>query len=150
MRPPERIDNFLAKVDWFKLMCRWGIDYSYFEEMLHSGYNDLIKYWKENPDLRFGQACINLNWMPDKLNIWNDEESDILIDQGVPPREVYFWTSYYDEYMNRLPEPKRKLIKDLDDDHLNNICLYCTSVQKQTPELIIDEINYRNGKQKLL
>lgn len=144
MRPIARIDNFLENVDWFKLMCRWGIDYSYFDEMLHSGYNDLIEYWKENPDLRFGQACINLNWMPDKLNIWIDEEYDILIAQGLEPRDVIFWTSYYDKDNNLLDKPISRLIKDLDTEHVQTLL----GIVKTTNmfEILFNELKFRHGK----
>lgn len=144
MRPIARIDNFLENVDWFKLMCRWGIDYSYFDEMLHSGYNDLIEYWKKNPDLRFGQACINLNWMPDKLNIWIDEEYDILIAQGLEPRDVIFWTSYYDKDNNLLDKPISRLIKDLDTEHIQTLL----GIVKTTTmfEILFNELKFRHGK----
>lgn len=146
MRPPERIDNFLVKVDWNTLMDRWGIDKEFIKRICYATNPTIVEYWKENPDQRIGQVLINLNLLPDKLNIWTDEESDILIDQGIPPREVYFWTSYYDKDMQRLPEPKRKLIKDLDYDHLNNIIKHFKECLVKPPELIMNEVSYRNGQ----
>jgi hypothetical protein len=33
-------------------------------------------YWKENPDLRFGQMLINLGIIPDTLPSWNMEDGN--------------------------------------------------------------------------
>ena len=141
MRPTERIDNFLTKVDWSKLSNRWKL------EIPITRINRRTRtYWKQNSDQRFGQVLINLNLVPDNLNIWLDEEPDILLAQGVPAREVYYWTSVYDKDMNRLEVPVHKLIKDLDDSHLEAIKSFFEKQNKSVPELIIDEINYRYGK----
>lgn len=143
MRPIERIDNFLAKVDWFKLVHRWNIDN--FDEVLLNHFNKIVEYWKSNPDQRFGQVLINLGLVQDKLNIWTDEESDILIGQGIPPREVYFWTSRFDKEGNLLEVPKTKLIKDLDTEHLVAIIAWFKDRLRKAPDIITEELKFRNG-----
>ena len=90
MRPIERIDNFLNKVDWNKLCKRWDIDRNIFEDEVFGIYelknNPFVVYWKENPDQCIGQVLINLNLISDKMDIWLDEESDILDAQGLLDR----------------------------------------------------------------
>ena len=119
MRPIERIDNFLRSVDFSKLSGRWGL------ELLITGINRRTRtYWKQNPDQRFGQVLINLGIVSDTLLIWLDEESDILLDQGIAPEYCLYWTSIYDKDGNLLDEPVSKLLKDLDTDHIVNIYKY--------------------------
>jgi hypothetical protein len=127
MRPIERIDNFLSKVDWNKFKDTWKIEFSYFEDLLNSPltYAKFREYWKENPDQRIGQVLINLNLIPDNMRIWLDEESDILIDQGIPPEECLYWTSMYDKEDNLLEKPITRLIKDLEPNHIKKILKMC-------------------------
>jgi len=118
MRPIERIDNFLSKIDWSKLIERWNIKDT--ENFYTSTPLFIASEWKNNSDLRFGQLLINRNDVEDTMQIWCDEEYDILLDQGVAPEECLYWTSCYDKDMNHIPEVS-KLIKDLETDHINNI-----------------------------
>ena len=68
MRVKERIDNFLQKVDLDKLSKRWNLvedkEETSLSELLTvtSTYYDIniVNYWKENYDMRFGQVLINL------------------------------------------------------------------------------------------
>lgn len=140
MRPIERIDNFLNLVDWIKLIVqRWGLS----EEIHDSIYYDylhnlkvleqiVIPYWKSNPEQRIGQALINLGLISDNLLIWNDEESDILLDQDIAPEDYLYWTSIYDKDNNLLDEPVSKLLKDLTTDHIVNIYKYTYIENKRT------------------
>jgi hypothetical protein len=124
MRPKERIDIFLNHVNWEILAEKWGIDVSLFNYILtkeNKLRGTVIRFWKANPDQRFGQMLINLGLVPDDLKIWLDEESEILLDQGCDPREVMLWGSIYDKEGNLLEKYKYRLIKDLDTDHINNI-----------------------------
>ena len=93
MRVLERIDNFLSKVDWGKLNDRWELRKLIpdLKSVITTQINptSVVEYWKENYDMRFGQVLINLNIVPDNMKIWGDEDEDILLDQGLPPEEVY-------------------------------------------------------------
>lgn len=121
MRPIERIDNFLSKVSWPDLAIKWNVSDIIYEDFFDEKFDNAIKYWKENPDQRIGQVLINLNLIPDNMRIWLDEESDILIDQGIPPEECLYWTSVLDKDESLLEEPITKLIKDLDPNHIIRI-----------------------------
>ena len=131
MRPVERINNFLNKVSWSDLAIKWNLThdlhqhlYLIYKNFFDENYDNVIKYWKENSDQRIGQVLINLGVVPDNLKIWNDEEDDILLDQGFAPEEVLFWGRNYDKDMNLLPKTEYILIKNLDSDHINSIYDY--------------------------
>lgn len=150
MRQVERIDNFLAKVDWNYLMDRWKVNKDLVKSICYASNPTVPEYWKENPDQRIGQVLINLNLIPDDLFIWNDEEHEILLDQGVPMREVYTWTSYYDKDKNRLATPVIKFIKDLDTDHVENIIehLHGKEEHRDWLELMQEELKFRKDDTK--
>jgi hypothetical protein len=122
MRPKERIPIFLKLVDFDKLEERWDTDIAgIIRGYICSPKGEVQEYWKENYDQRFGQVLINLQLLPDRMNIWMDEEDDILADQGVPFREYMLWGRSYDENRNSLPEIERILIKDMSTDHIKAI-----------------------------
>jgi hypothetical protein len=123
MRPIERIDNFLSKVNWPDLAIKWNITNTIYEDFFDEKFDNAIKYWKENTDMRIGQVLINLGLIKDDIKIWEDEEEDILLNQGIAPEECIYWKSYYDKNMNRIPEINR-LIKDLDTIHIYNIYIH--------------------------
>lgn len=151
MRPIERIDNFINKVDIEFLAKRWKLEHGLLLDLLGwDNSSKFIDYWKENPDQRIGQVLINLNLIPDDLFIWNDEEHEILLDQGVPMREVYTWTSYYDKDKNRLTTPIIKFIKDLDTDHVENIIehLHGKEEHRDWLELMQEELKFRKDDTK--
>ena len=119
MRPIERIDNFIRKIDLNKLSSDWKLEYPI------KFINRRIRtYWKQNPDQRFGQMLINLGLAPDSMEIWCSEDHDILINQGLAPEECIFWGSIYDKKGNPLKEPIYRLIKNLSVDHINNILIF--------------------------
>jgi hypothetical protein len=121
MRPLERIDNFLERVNWgWLLKDHWKVTPNFdFIKLDH--IVNITNYWRENPDQRIGQVLINLELIPDNFRIWTDEESDILIDQGIPPEECLYWTSLYDKNENLLDTPITKLIKDLEPGYIKKI-----------------------------
>jgi hypothetical protein len=124
MRPIERIDNFLKLVDWKKLARRWLFaPIVLFDKC---GYADIVDidvvpYWKNNPDQRIGQVLINLGLISDTIQIWSDEEHDILISQGVNPEDCVYWGVNYDKNRNPLPKTEWKLISELTTDHIEKI-----------------------------
>ena len=138
MRPIERIDNFLEKVNWYKLFYdRWKLSPTDVYKVEHERLLNIIEYWKENPDQRIGQLLINLELVPDNLKIWSDEEEDILISQGIPPEECVYWTSIYDRQNNLLSVPITRLIKDLDINHILNIKRYAYNKNVSLPHNVL-------------
>jgi len=125
MRPIERIDNFLNKVSWPELAIRWDLTNIIYEDFFNEDFDNAIKYWYENPDQRIGQVLINLGLIPDNLRIWNDEESDILIDQGIAPEDCLYWTSIFNKDNNLLETPITKLISELEPSHIKAVLKMC-------------------------
>ena len=122
MRPIERIDDFLSKVDWDKLYYeRWKINPDDLPRVHKSELDNMVHYWKKNYDQRVGQVLINLGLIPDSLFAWNDEEPNILISQGFDPAECYYWGNNYDKDMNRLPKTIYKPIRELSTEHILSI-----------------------------
>jgi len=146
MRPTERIDNFIQKVDWKFLIERWFGEQGDRGLFIDINYK-IINYWKENPDQRIGQVLINLGLLPDNFNVWNDEERYILKDQGLAPEEYLFWGSIYDKDMNPIPL-MHKLIKDMDTDHIEKVLtLYTGEESRLSTEYITaftNVLKYRN------
>lgn len=120
MRPKERIPIFLKLVDFNKLEDKWEINIS--QDLRGIILSEkVIDYWLENPDQRFGQILINLGLIADDLIIWINEENDILIEQGIDPKEFLLWGINYDKDKNSLSETQWKLCKDLESDHIQKI-----------------------------
>lgn len=129
MRPKERIPLFMKLVNLDKLAERWKTLPDLLKTVIIK--DEVEKYWLENYDQRIGQVLINLCLIPDGFNIWLDEETDILIGQGIEPREFLFWGSIYDKNMKRLEETKYRLIKDIETNHINNILSMFNSPQNK-------------------
>ena len=82
------------------------------------------KKWNNNPDQRFGQLLSNLNLVDKEIedHIWNIEEDDWLIQNGYCNIEdIKFWGINYYKNGKKRKSTKYKLLKDLDNDHIQNI-----------------------------
>ena len=124
MRPKERIPIFLENVNWERLAKRWKVDISAFNYIRlsdKSTLKEITNYWNENSDQRFGQVLINLGLIADTLITWNDEELNILLDQGCKPRNVILWGRNFNKAGERLPKTEWILIKNLETDHIEAI-----------------------------
>ena len=153
MRPIERIDNFLEKVDWGNLInTRWKLYKPIQDNLFDILYSTSMvrTYWKENPDQRIGQVLINLGLINEpyedkndshSCNIWLDEEYTILEAQGLPPEECLFWTSNYDKHMNLLEKPIVRLVKDMSKNHIISIKSYFASRDLTLPSNYITAFN---------
>lgn len=119
MRPIERIDNFLEKVNWNDLLKKWGLEDAKTYIKLGT-IGKITEYWKENPDQRIGQVLINLGIIPDG-EAWGYEEYQILMDQGYPPEECLYWTSVFDAEGNLLEKPITRKVSELTKEHIRNI-----------------------------
>lgn len=100
------------------------------ENLILKDWNKIIKYWKENPDLRFTQVLVNHNYVDNLPGVWYyTEEVEWLISNKLCKAEnILHWGVNYDKDMNRYSETKWTLIKDLDTNHIEAILTkgYCT------------------------
>jgi hypothetical protein len=78
-------------------------------------------FWTFNPDLRFGQLLINLGLVEDG-HYWFTEETDWLVNNGYcKPEDINFWGVNFFKNGKQRKHTKHKLLKDLTDDHIENI-----------------------------
>ena len=120
MRQPKRIPiclKLFKKKEVFLKFYNSELSYKVFIE----NFKDLSNFWKECPDLRFGQMLINKNVIFDCFQ-WNTEEVDWLVSNNfIDIEKIEFWGINYDKNENRLKKTKFKLLKDLDLEHIKNI-----------------------------
>jgi hypothetical protein len=124
----DRIPLFLSRLDIEKLVLKlWHTtedredsDFHIDLEMIIEAVRDkdFIELWMNNPDLRFGQAMVNLGY-----NIFDPlyhlEESEILVNWcGYSRPESYIWGSNYNEDGSIRKKPLYRFIDQLDDKHL--------------------------------
>lgn len=89
---------------------------------IYDSWDFILNEWKNNPDWRFTQVLVNLEFIPNYPGMWYyTEESEILVSLGIDAREYLLWGKNYDKDMNRLPETQYALIKDLETDHIKSI-----------------------------
>ena len=151
MRPIERIDNFLEKVDWNTLFNNWGLQFDNKKYYYIEDFQKLFeKYWKENPDRRIGQVLSDLNILPNYEDPksygahtwWTDEESDILISQCIAPEDCLYWTSIFDKEGNELDMPVTRLVSSLSKEHIGNILMFMsTNGGRVSPQMMQAFVN---------
>ena len=92
---------------------------------LYNNWEEIKEEWLKYPDCRLGQLLVNLNLIPSKNIehiIWNIEEDDWLIKNGYCNIEdIKFWGINYYKNGKQRKSTKYKLLKDLDNDHIQNI-----------------------------
>lgn len=142
MRLKERIPIFLKYVNFDFLEQRWNTDIS--QELRGLILHKTIRnYWLNQPDLRFGQMLINLEYLPDKINLWLDEEKDILDAQGISPRHTMLWGNNYDKDMNILPETIWRPIAEMNTEHIKAILDGGWAKNPKYKEVFEDELKLR-------
>lgn len=129
MRNPNRIP--ICMMDYFRnvdilqqfLQCDRKLALHIYSYSL-----DIEKFWKQNPDLRFGQLLCVMRLIPDlelENRIWNIEETTWLVEKGYCNYEdINFWGVNF--FKTGKPRKKTKfvLLKDLTTDHIANIILW--------------------------
>jgi hypothetical protein len=87
-------------------------------------YDKINNIWLDNPDWRLGQLLINIGLINDGF-VWNIEEQEWLVKESYFKFEdIHFWGVNYDKEGNLLDEPYKKLLSELDDEHIKNIIKY--------------------------
>lgn len=154
MRPKVRIDIFLSKLNeefLHKLFIKWfDTNFEAVELAILRDIEKIRDYWKGNSDLRFAQVILNMGYIPNIPGVWYyNEDIDVLIDLGCEPRDVMLWGKNYDKDMNRLPETKWILIKDLETDHIKSIFKYFKEMGRELnptyKKVLKDELKTREN-----
>lgn len=123
MRNEKRIEIVLKNIPWDKFIeqnCQ--VSDKALETIVIKVKDNLPaieKLWREWPDYRLGQLLINEGYVPDTTRMYNVEEDNWLINNGILKIEdIKFWGSNYDVNMTKLPKTNYKLLKDLEDGHI--------------------------------
>ena len=85
---------------------------------------EIEEEWNKYPDSRLGQLLTSMSLVPKNIEykIWNIEEDDWLIKNGYCKFEdIKFWGVNYYKNGKKRKSTKYKLLKDLDNDHIQNI-----------------------------
>lgn len=145
MRLKERIDIVLKHMDIDLFLSEANFDKQTIlscKNFYRMNIDKIRDYWLQIPDLRFGQMLINLGYIPDRFRLWDIEEVDWMLQNGlVGGREILFWGQQFDKDGNKLSKVIYKPIKDLETDHIEKIL-------ETQPRLSILYVNY--FKQELL
>jgi len=127
MRLKERIPLFLEKMDLPKILTILFPTQSTntidsFVKEIYPALGRIEKYWYENQDERFTQVLVNMGLIPNIPGVWYYKEDDeLLIEQGLEPRDVLFWGKNYTKEMKRLPKTEWILIRDMSTDHIQAV-----------------------------
>jgi hypothetical protein len=152
MRSELRIKPFLSRLDVPELIRSMYPDMADTSEMVDRTMStidskDFVRYWEENPDLRFGQLMFNLG-LEFFDPVYHKEESQILFQCGYPISKCIQWTSLLDKDKNMLDKPVNRFIDELDTDHLLTMVEEHNTGKRYYNEAIIqiflDELESRN------
>lgn len=114
--------------------------------------HDYREYTDKEGNFMFIDGGVDyIRYSVDEENSWLTEAeiSDVIQDI----REQYKWGVNYDKDMNKLPETKYVLLKDLDTEHILNIITYILNRipkiinynNKMTIEIFVEELKYRHS-----
>lgn len=126
MRNRERIPiflNYLNEDFIHRLFIKWfNTNFEDVEKRIIKEKRKVKKFWIANHDLRFSQVLVNMGYIDNIPGIWYyDEDQQVLLDLGCPPREVMLWGQNFDKDMNRLPVTNWIKIKDMTTDHIKAV-----------------------------
>ena len=125
MRNPNRIKIALKLLFVNKTLYHFlGTNTPGWAKKLHENWESIEKTWLLYPDTRFGQLLCNMMLVTKEIedHIWNIEEDDWLIQNGYCNIEdIKFWGVNYYKNGKKRKSTKYKLLKDLDNDHIQNI-----------------------------
>lgn len=119
--------------------------------------HDYREYTDKEGNFMFIDGGVDyIRYSVDEENSWLTEAeiSDVIQDI----REQYKWGVNYDKNMNKLPETKYVLLKDLDTTHIFNIITYILNRipkiinynNKVTIEVFVEELKYRHSQGKII
>jgi len=142
MRPIERIKPYISL-----LKSRNNVlDISEKEVIKFSeikpDYDELEKFWLENPDLRFTQLCVNTGLIPNIPGMWYyKEDLDVMINFfGFEPREVMLWGTYGKNSDQSL---KYIMLKEMSNSHIQSVLDNVKSISERYRKEFENELKYR-------
>jgi len=141
MRPIERIKPYIALLknrnNVFDISEKEVVKLSEFKP----DYDELEKFWLENPDLRFTQLCVNTGLIPNLPGFWYyTEDLDFMLNLGFEPREVMFWGTYG----KNMDQPlKYVLLKDMSNSHIKAVLDNVKSISERYRKEFENELKYR-------
>lgn len=125
MRNPKRIPICIELFKTKKVLMNFLNNNKEVFDIITPRWGIIIKTWKENPDLRFGQLLCTLRFIPTleiENHIWNIEETTWLVQNGYCNYEdINFWGSVFFKNGNPRKQVKHTLLKDLTTTHIKNI-----------------------------
>ena len=111
---------------------------------------DVESFWRNNIDLRLPQVLININIMPNFPGFYyHKEDEETFIEAGIfEPRDILFWGNNYNEKMEKLPETKWILVRDMGTAHIEAILNDVKELRMKVSSVYLkafkDEIKLRN------
>jgi hypothetical protein len=104
-------------------------------------YDELEKFWLENPDLRFTQVCVNTGLIPNIPGFWYyTEDLDFMLNLGFEPREVMLWGTYG----KNLDQPlKYVFLKEMSNSHIQAVLDNVKSISERYRKEFENELKYR-------
>lgn len=144
MRAIKRIPIVLDKINWRHFIKDiMGKDYEI--DMLieiENNIDDIQRFWMSNPDLRLTQVLVNLGIIPNKPGFWYYiEEVDWLMqNEYVEPRDILYWGTYGKNGDKPL---KKVLIKDMSNEHIENVLLNVKEIDPLYEQAFIEEREHR-------
>lgn len=121
MRKKERIPVVL---EFFKNNEKAFNEFTLTEKNFHdfiNKFSDIEEKWLEYPDLRFGQLLINMGIIPDNSSLHKEEDQWLINHNYINIEDIMTWTSYFNKEGEKLKQSKTVFLKDLTDDHIENI-----------------------------
>lgn len=143
MRPIERIKHYISllrtKEITFDISEKETINLSQFGSK--PDYNELEKFWLDNPDLRLTQLFVNTGLIPNLPGMWYYvEDLDIMLNLGFEARDVMLWGTYGKNFDKPL---KYVFLKDMSNEHIQAILDNVKSISEKYKIEFEKELKYR-------
>ena len=104
-------------------------------------FDELEKYWLENPDLRLTQLFVNTGQMPNIPGFWYYmEDYEFMLNIGFEPREIMLWGTYG----KNIDQPlKHVFLKDMSNEHINAVLTNVKNISEKYKTAFENELKYR-------
>jgi len=141
MRPIERIKPYISLLkgrnNVFDISEKEVVKLSQF----NPDYDELEKFWLENPDLRFTQLCVNTGLIPNVPGMWYyTEDLDFMLNLGFEMRDVMLWGTYG----KSLDQPLKYIfLKNMSNEHIKAVLQNVRTISEKYRTAFENELKYR-------